>query len=57
MHKQSLAAVAVDEAGRMLAETTVAAANNDLLEWACRLRGLSKNGVRWPLGSQLRQTL
>ena len=35
VHKQSLTAVAVDEAGRMLAETTVPAANNDLLEWAC----------------------
>jgi transposase len=39
VHKQSLTAVAVDEAGRMLAETTVAAANDDLLEWASRLGG------------------
>ena len=39
VHKQSLTAVAVDEAGRMLAETTVAAANGDLLEWASRLGG------------------
>jgi transposase len=39
VHKQSLTAVAVDEAGRMLAETTVPAANNDLLEWACGLDG------------------
>jgi transposase len=39
VHKHSLTAVAVDEAGRMLAETTVVAANNDLLEWACRLDG------------------
>ena len=39
VHKQSLTAVAVDEAGRMLAETTVAAASNDLLEWACGLDG------------------
>src|SRR5919106_3724891 len=39
VHKHSLTAVAVDEAGRMLAETTVAAASNDLLEWACGLDG------------------
>ena len=39
MHKQSLTAVAVDEAGRMLAETTVAAANDELREWACGLDG------------------
>src|SRR5688500_16396419 len=39
VHKQSLTAVAVDEAGRMLAETTVAAPSNDLLEWACELDG------------------
>src|SRR5919106_6175869 len=37
VHKHSLTAVAVDEAGRMLAETTVAAASNDLLEWASGL--------------------
>ena len=39
VHKQSLTAVAVDEAGRMLGETTVAAASNDLLEWAAGLGG------------------
>jgi transposase len=39
VHKQSLTAVAVDEAGRMLAETTVAAADGELLEWACGLDG------------------
>jgi transposase len=39
VHKQSLTAVAVDEAGRMLDETTVAAANGDLIEWASRLGG------------------
>jgi transposase len=37
VHKQSLTAVAVDEAGRMLDETTVAAANHELLEWASGL--------------------
>jgi transposase len=37
VHKQSLTAVAVDEAGRMLAETTVAAANEQLSEWAAGL--------------------
>jgi transposase len=39
VHKQSLTAVAVDGAGRMLAETTVAAANGDVLEWASALSG------------------
>src|SRR5215210_2307524 len=37
VHKQSLTAVAVDEAGRMLAEKTVAAANEELLEWGSGL--------------------
>src|SRR5215207_4803751 len=37
VHKQSLTAVAVDEAGRMLGETTVAATNDGLLEWASAL--------------------
>ena len=39
VHKHSLTAVAVDEAGRMLAERTVAAADDELLEWACALDG------------------
>src|SRR5215211_2695598 len=37
VHKQSLTAVAVDEAGRMLAEKRVAAANQELLEWGSGL--------------------
>jgi transposase len=37
VHKHSLTAVAVDEAGRMLAEKTVAAANEELLEWGSGL--------------------
>ena len=37
VHKQSLTAVAVDEAGRSVAETTVAAANGNLLGWASGL--------------------
>src|SRR5215211_6980603 len=37
VHKQSLTAVAVDEAGRMLAEKTVAAADERLIEWASGL--------------------
>jgi transposase len=38
VHKQSLTAVAVDEAGRLLDETTVAAvADGELLAWADRL--------------------
>jgi transposase len=40
VHKQSLTAVAVDEAGRMLDEKTVAAAaDGELLAWADRLGG------------------
>src|SRR6266567_7409417 len=34
VHKQSLTAVAVDEAGRMLDERTVAGANDGLVAWA-----------------------
>jgi transposase len=37
VHKQALTAVAVDEAGRMLAEKTIAAANEELLEWGSGL--------------------
>ena len=39
VHKHSLTAVAVDEAGRMLDETTVAAADDGLLVWAGELDG------------------
>ena len=35
VHKRSLTAVAVDEAGRMLDERTVVGANDELLIWAC----------------------
>src|SRR5437660_3725639 len=38
VHKQSLTAVGVDEAGRALAESTASAAS-DLLAWACSLPG------------------
>ena len=34
VHKHSLTAVAVDEAGRMLDERTVCAAEDGLLAWA-----------------------
>jgi transposase len=37
VHKHSLTAVAVDEAGRMLDEKTVAAADDELLAWAREL--------------------
>jgi transposase len=37
VHKQSVTAVAVDEAGRMVDERTIAVANGDLLAWACEL--------------------
>jgi transposase len=37
VHKHSLTAVAVDEAGRRLGEKTVAAADDELLAWAARL--------------------
>jgi transposase len=39
VHKHSLTAVAVDEAGRMLEETTVAAADDELVGWAAGLAG------------------
>src|SRR6266498_1719140 len=39
VHKHSLAAVAVDEAGRMLDEKTVAAADGELVAWASGLSG------------------
>src|SRR6266511_4542737 len=39
VHKQSLTAVAVDEAGRVLDETTVAAADGELVAWASGLGG------------------
>ena len=37
VHKQSLTAVAVDEAGRMLDERTVTGANDGLVAWASSL--------------------
>src|SRR6266487_4655918 len=37
VHKQSLTAVAVDEAGRMLDERTVAVGSNELIGWAAEL--------------------
>src|SRR6266542_4435071 len=39
VHKHSLTAVAVDEAGRMLDERTVAAADGELVAWASGLSG------------------
>jgi transposase len=39
VHKHSLTAVAVDEAGRMLDEKTVAAADGELVAWASGLGG------------------
>jgi hypothetical protein len=35
VHKQSVTAMAVDEAGRPLAETTVIAGSDGLVGWAC----------------------
>ena len=35
VHKQSVTAVAVDEAGRPLAETTVSVGSGELIGWAC----------------------
>ena len=53
VHKHSLTAVAVDEAGRMLDEKTVASADAELIGWASGLggelvgaRGLSAAGSR-----------
>jgi transposase len=37
VHQHTLTAVAVDEAGRMLEEKTVAAAGDELLSWAVEL--------------------
>ena len=37
VHKRSVTAVAVDEAGRMLAEQTVAVGSEELLSWAATL--------------------
>jgi transposase len=37
VHKRSLTAVAVDDAGRLLDEKTVVAANGELLAWASEL--------------------
>ena len=39
VHKHPLTAVAVDEAGRLLAERTVAAGSDELLAWAAELAG------------------
>ena len=39
VHKQSLTAVAVDEAGRMLGERTAAVTEHELLAWAAGLSG------------------
>src|SRR5207244_7577258 len=39
VHKHSLTAVVVDEAGRMLDETTVAAADRELVAWASGMDG------------------
>jgi transposase len=39
VHKHSLTAVAIDEAGRMLDEMTIAAADDELLIWARELDG------------------
>ena len=37
VHKQSVTAVAVDEAGRPLAEKVIAVGNEELLDWAAAL--------------------
>jgi transposase len=44
VHKQSMTAVAIDEAGRMLDERTVATGSDELLECAAAL-----GGERWAL--------
>jgi transposase len=45
VHKQSVTAVAVDEAGRMLADRTVQVGSRELLEWAAAL----EEGPLWAL--------
>src|SRR6478735_589825 len=39
VHKQSVTAVAVDEAGRMLGETTVRVGSEEIVGWAADLSG------------------
>ena len=39
VHKQSVTAVAVDEAGRMLDEKTISVGSDDLIGWAAGLAG------------------
>ena len=46
VHKQSLTAVAVDEAGRMLDERTVPVADDGLLAWAGRAERRAAVGAR-----------
>ncbi len=46
VHKQSLTAVAVDEAGRMLDEQTVAVADGALVAWASTLCGERRGRLR-----------
>src|SRR3954447_22510688 len=46
VHKQSVTAVAVDEAGRMLGETTVRVGSDELVGWAA---GLSDEERLWAL--------
>ena len=44
VHKQSVTAVAVDEAGRPLDETTIPVGSDELLGWAMRARRRSGCG-------------
>ena len=44
VHKHSLTAVAVDEAGRLLEERTQACGESSLLAWASALGGVSRTG-------------
>src|SRR6266700_2480118 len=46
VHKQSVTAVAVDEAGRTLAEKTVVVGGDELIAWSAELAG---ERLRWHL--------
>ena len=54
VHKQSVTAVAVDEAGRPLDETTIQVGSDELLGWACRARrGAAVGGRGLPAADPL----
>jgi predicted NBD/HSP70 family sugar kinase len=51
VHRQSVTAVAIDEAGRALAEKTIPVGSDDLLGWAAELDGERLWGSRTAAGA------